>query len=145
MAMALGMKSLEELTLQRSSAVSDDGIAQWHQATSLRSLWMQKMYIKGTGFQDWPADHGIESIFIEGTAIGNNGLKAISRLQNLGSLEIRVLRLFGGAVKVDVSCFADSTSLESVALKGSYVTTQEAIDKLIKARPEMGVLCRIEE
>jgi hypothetical protein len=145
MAMAQGMGSLEKLTLERSAAVSDKGIAQWRHATKLRSLWMQKMYIDGTGFQEWPADHGIESIFIEGTAIGNEGLKAMSRLRNLGDLEIRIIRLFGGDIEVDVSCFADTPSLASVSLMGSYVTTQEAIDKLLTAHPDMGVACRIKE
>jgi hypothetical protein len=56
------------------------------------------------------------------------------------------VQLFGSDIKVDVSCFIDDApSLESLSLWGSYVTTPESLDKLVKARPELGVSVRRSE
>ncbi|WP_425396509.1 hypothetical protein [Aeoliella sp.] len=102
MSMAQGMVSLEKLTLERNSGVSDAGIAKWHQATNLRELWIQKLNMDGSGFIGWPSSHGIESIYIEGTSIDDDGLKALSRLQNVQSLDIRLQTLLGWDIRVDL-------------------------------------------
>lgn len=144
MAMAQGMKNLEKLNIEGASSVTDEGIAQWGLASKLRTLSLGKVNIDGTGFQQWPADHAINWLFIEGTSISNDGLKAISRFQNLRALDIRLIDLSGKTIGLDVSCFAATPSLESVAILGSFATTQEALDAVIKARPDMGVQCRVE-
>lgn len=144
MAMAQGMKNLEKLTIEGASSVTDEGIAQWGHASKLRTLSLGKVNIDGTGFQQWPADHAINWLFLEGTSISNDGLKAISRFQNLRALDIRTLDLSGKIIALDVSCFVDTPSLESVSIFGSFRTTQEAVDAVIKARPDMGVQCRVE-
>lgn len=141
MAMFTGLKSLEDLTLRRNARVSDKGLSQLRHATKLSDLWMVHMSVNGTGFADWPADHALKTVFIEGTAINDDGLKALSRLRNLASVEIRIVRLFGGDIEVDIACFVDTPSLEYVSILGSYRTTPAAIEKLTKARPELSIFC----
>jgi hypothetical protein len=139
MAMFAGMASVEDVTLRGNGGITDAGIVQLQHAAKLRKLWLQKLSIRGTGFAEWPADHGIETIFIEGIAISNDGLAALARLRKLKLLAVRVIQLFGGAIEVDVSCFIDSPSLESVALEGSYVATPASLDKLMEARPKFDI------
>ncbi|MDZ7616917.1 MAG: hypothetical protein U1E05_07935, partial [Patescibacteria group bacterium] len=144
MAMAQGMTSLAELTLGSSPLVTDAGLAQWRHATGLRTLWLKKMNVCGTGFHEWPEDHPLEALSASGTAITAAGLKALGRLRNLSQLHVRTIQLFGGPIEVDLACFLDTPSLEAIALQGSYVTTQASLDRLITARPELAVACRVE-
>jgi len=145
MTWAKEMKNLKAFRLKNNFRVTDKGLTLSNHARNLEQLMITKIGIDGSGLSEWPADHAGTSILIEGCSITNDGVKAMSRLQNLKYLEVRVIRFGKGPIEVDVSCFADSKTLESISLLGQYTTSQESLDRLIKARPDIGIFCNISE
>jgi hypothetical protein len=128
-----------------SVGVTDKGLAKWHQATSLRSLTIRKLSVDGTGFQSWPPDHSIEEIFVHGTTISGEGLRAMSQFQNLVDVYLNVINFAQPIVKVDLSVFSDTPSARSLTVLGSYRTSQTVLDALAAANEELALSCNIEE
>jgi Leucine-rich repeat (LRR) protein len=145
MDMAEGMQNLGSLQLGMSVGVTDKGLAKWHQATSLRSLTIRKLSVDGTGFQSWPPDHSIEEIFVHGTTISGEGLRAMSQFQNLVDVYLNVINFAQPIVKVDLSVFSDTPSARSLTVLGSYRTSQTVLDALAAANEELALSCNIEE
>jgi hypothetical protein len=85
----------------------------------------------------------LTELYIVNAPIRKSGVQAISRLQQLTEIHVKRRTFFGGAINVDISCFAEHPAIVSLALVGTFQTSQGSFDKLQRAKPELEIYCTV--